>query len=91
MKSLEYVKEHISEIEKDILDTRFTKRFIDFLPTTEWEKYGYKYAGRNFLRIVGLIWETQNATIFSNMMNELNILTLKSVIYFQKLALKCVF
>ena len=55
MKSLEYVKEHISEIEKDILDTRFTKRFIDFLPTTEWEKYGYKYAGRNFLRIVGLI------------------------------------
>ena len=46
MKSLEYVKEHIGEIEKDILDTRFTKRFLDFLPATEWEKYGYKYTGK---------------------------------------------
>lgn len=47
MKSLEYVKEHIDgEIEKDILDTRFTKRFIDFLPATEWEKFGYKYTGK---------------------------------------------
>ena len=32
MKTLEYVKEHIDEIEQDkFLDTRFTKRFIDFL------------------------------------------------------------
>lgn len=46
MKSIEYVKEHIDEIEKDILDTRFTKRFIDFLPATEWEKYGYSYTGK---------------------------------------------
>lgn len=45
MKSLEYVKEHIGEIEKDFLDTRFTKRLMDFLPTTEWEKFGYKYTG----------------------------------------------
>lgn len=33
MKSLNYVKEHLSEIEQDnLLDNRFTKRFIEFLP-----------------------------------------------------------
>lgn len=43
MKSLEYVKEHIEEIEQDdILDRRFTKRFLNFLPCTEWEKYGFR-------------------------------------------------
>ena len=46
MKTLDYVKEHIEEIEQDtFLDQRFTKRFIDFLPNAEWEKYGYKYTG----------------------------------------------
>lgn len=46
MKTLDYVKEHIDEIEQDtFLDKRFTKRFIDFLPSAEWEKYGYKYTG----------------------------------------------
>jgi len=46
MKTLEYVKEHINEIEQDdILDRRFTKRFVDFLPVEEWEKYGFKYTG----------------------------------------------
>lgn len=46
MKTLDYVKEHIDEIEQDtFLDKRFTKRFIGFLPSSEWEKYGYKYTG----------------------------------------------
>lgn len=47
MLSLEYVKEHINEIEFDdyIGDRRFTKRFVDFLPTSEWGKLGYGYKG----------------------------------------------
>lgn len=47
MLSLDYVKEHISEIEFDdyIGERRFTKRFIDFLPTSEWGKFGYGYKG----------------------------------------------
>lgn len=47
MKSLEYVKEHYNEFEEDdFLDKRWTKRFIDFLPTDEWGKYGFSYAGQ---------------------------------------------
>ena len=43
MKSLEYVKEHIAEIEQDkYIDQRFTKRFMDFLPWNEWENFGFK-------------------------------------------------
>lgn len=39
MLDISYVKEHISEFEEDnLLDRRFTKRFIDFLPTSEWGK-----------------------------------------------------
>ena len=45
MLSLDYVKEHIKEFDDSLIDTRFTKRFIDFLPTNEWEKFGYKYTG----------------------------------------------
>lgn len=46
MKSLEYVKEHYKEFEEDdFLDMRWTKRFLDFLPLEEWEKYGFKYTG----------------------------------------------
>lgn len=46
MKTLEYVKEHIDEIEQDkFIDRRFTKRFLDFLPVEEWEKCGFKYTG----------------------------------------------
>ena len=46
MKSLEYVKSHIDEFEEDnFLDRRFTKRFVDFLPTEEWEKFGFRYTG----------------------------------------------
>ena len=48
MKTLDFVKEHIGEIEQDhFIDQRFTKRFIDFLPSAEWEKYGYKYNGED--------------------------------------------
>lgn len=43
MKTLEYVKEHHDEFEEDIfLDRRWTKRFLNFLPYTEWEEYGFK-------------------------------------------------
>ena len=46
MKSLEYVKDHIGEFEEDdLLDRRFTKRFIYFLPVEEWDKFGFKYVG----------------------------------------------
>ena len=46
MKTLEYVKEHIDEIELDsFLDRRFTKRFIDFIPVHDWEKFGFEYTG----------------------------------------------
>lgn len=46
MKTLEYVKEHYDEFEKDrLLDSRWTKRFLAFLPTEEFEDYGYRYTG----------------------------------------------
>ena len=46
MKTLEYVKTHIAEFEEDnVLDSRFTKRLVDFLPTEEWEQFGFKYSG----------------------------------------------
>lgn len=42
MKTLEYVKEHYNEFEKDtFLDLRWTKRFLDFLPVEEWGDYGF--------------------------------------------------
>lgn len=44
MYSIDYVKEHFDEFEKDtFIDRRFTKRFIGFIPTEEWEKYGFRY------------------------------------------------
>lgn len=46
MKTLDYVKTHLDEFEEDdFLDTRFTKRLMEFLPTNEWEKFGYQYTG----------------------------------------------
>lgn len=46
MYSIDYVKEHFDSFEEDtFLDRRFTKRFIDFLPTEEWERFGFKYTG----------------------------------------------
>lgn len=42
MLSLEYVKTHVKEIEKDdFLDKRWTKRLMDFLPYEEWKDYGF--------------------------------------------------
>lgn len=46
MYSIDYVKEHFEDFEEDdIFDRRFTKRFLAFIPTEEWEKYGFKYTG----------------------------------------------
>lgn len=46
MKTLEYVKTHFDEFEQDnFFDNRFTKRFLKFLPTSEWGKFGFAYAG----------------------------------------------
>lgn len=51
MKTLEYVKSHIDEFEEDIfLDRRWTKRFIDFVPTNEWERYGFTYTGEEKIK-----------------------------------------
>ena len=47
MVELNYVKEHIDEFEEDkFIDSRFTKRFVDFLPTSEWHKFGFRYVGK---------------------------------------------
>ena len=46
MKTLEYVKNHIDEFERDdFLDKRFTCRFLDFIEESEWEKFGFKRTG----------------------------------------------
>lgn len=43
MKTLDWVKTHLNELEKGALfDSRFTKRFLDFLPVKEWPKYGFE-------------------------------------------------
>lgn len=43
MKTLEYVKNHIGEFERDdFLDKRFTRRFLDFIEESEWEKFGFR-------------------------------------------------
>ena len=48
MYDINYVKEHFDIFEEDtFLDRRFTKRFINFIPTEEWEKYGFKYTGED--------------------------------------------
>ena len=46
MKTLEYVKNHIDEFERDnFFDERFTRRFLDFIEESEWEKFGFKRTG----------------------------------------------
>lgn len=45
MKTLEWVKEHIKEVDQDWIDHRFTKRFIDFIPVDEWKTFGFSYTG----------------------------------------------
>lgn len=48
MKTLAYIKEHINEIEQDyFLDSRFTKRLLDFIPVEEWEAFGFKFTGED--------------------------------------------
>lgn len=59
MKTLEYVKEHIEDFEEDtFLDRRFTKRLIDFIPTSEWPKFGFKYTGNE--KIEPKVWTEEN-------------------------------
>ena len=58
MLSLDYVKEHIEEIERDFLDRRFTKRFLDFIPVEEWENFGYEYTGEGEREV--LDWTEEN-------------------------------
>lgn len=59
MKTLEYVKEHIKEIEQDdFLDRRFTKRFLDFVPVSEYGDFGYEYTGEK--EIVPKEWTEEN-------------------------------
>lgn len=59
MLSLEYVKEHIGEFEENsLIDTRFTKRLMDFLPTSEWEKFGYMYTGET--EFIPKEWNEEN-------------------------------
>lgn len=46
MKTLEYVKNHIDEFERvDMCDLRFTRRFLDFVEESEWEKFGFMRTG----------------------------------------------
>ena len=59
MLSIDYVKEHIDEIElDDFCDRRFTKRFVSFLPTDEWEKFGFSYTGDD--KFIPKEWTKEN-------------------------------
>ena len=43
MKTLEYVKNHIDDFERDRLcDRRFTCRLLDFVDESEWKKFGFR-------------------------------------------------
>lgn len=59
MYDINYVKEHFDEFEEDtFFDRRFTKRFINFIPTEEWEKYGFEYTGEE--KIIPIEWTEEN-------------------------------
>lgn len=59
MVELNYVKEHIGEFEEDnFIDRRFTKRFIGFLPTSEWGNFGFRYTGEE--ELVPKEWTEEN-------------------------------
>ena len=46
MLTLDYVKEHIDEIEyDDFCDRRFTKRLCGFLSPDDWKEFGFIYKG----------------------------------------------
>lgn len=52
MKSLEYVKENIDSIELDqFIDRRFTNRFLDYIPVSEWNNYGFEFAGKELPQV----------------------------------------
>ena len=42
MKTLAWVKTHLDELDNQLFDLRFTKRFLDFLPAKDWPKYGFE-------------------------------------------------
>ena len=59
MRSLEYVKKHLNKFEEDgFLGTQFTLRLMEFLPTGEWEQYGYEYTGEK--EYVPTEWTEEN-------------------------------
>ncbi len=59
MYDINYVKEHFDEFEEDtFFDRRFTKRFLDFVPVEEYEKYGFKYTGEE--ELVPKEWTEEN-------------------------------
>lgn len=61
MKTLDYVKEHINEIEQDtFIDRRFTKRFLDFIPSEEWGKYDFRYTGKEEEKPTPIEWTEEN-------------------------------
>lgn len=62
MLTIDYVKEHIDEIEQDkFMDRRFTKRFIDYLPVEEWKEFGFEYKGED--NFVPKDWTEENIKI----------------------------
>lgn len=59
MIELKYVKEHLDEFEQDdLFDSRFTKRLIDFIPTSEWGKFGFRYTGEGEYQVKA--WTEEN-------------------------------
>lgn len=59
MYDIDYVKEHFNEFEKDeFFDRRFTKRFLEFVPVDEYEKYGFKYTGEG--ELITKEWTEEN-------------------------------
>lgn len=61
MKTLEYVKNNIGEFERDdFLDKRFTRRFLDFIEESEWEKFGFKRAGDFEIQHKPKAWTEEN-------------------------------
>ena len=61
MKSLEYVKNNIGLFEEDtIFDARFTKRFLDYIPVEEWQKFGFQYTGTEDDKPTPKEWTKEN-------------------------------
>lgn len=59
MKSLEYVKEHIEEFEKDnFFDSRWTNRFLQFVPVEEWGNFGFEFTGEE--PPAPIVWTEEN-------------------------------